>query len=446
MTRIHFARNRLHACGRSACRGAGFARRGVGAGRSAPAASSTICSIAATERSDSSSHSSSRGRRKWRRPTAAIASCGSTASRMRCASSPAPSSNCSIRIRCSKCSSSACRTTPNTASSNWGQRRPRRRAPRRIGAAWRAAPAAPGQRSDVFDPRSIPTAPGVPRTLGDDDGDRRRRRTDRGPGRRAGRPRGRRAARSVDARRSAAAPPAPARAVDGAPVPAQPPSDELPPPPPRNTGAPAHSRRCRRRPRRRTNTSSPTATCCTRTMRWPNRPSAISCANIRTSAGAGRAILAGRKPVPAAALSRRRGILPGGLDQIRAPARRPIRCCGSASRSPRCIRRKRPAPPSPRSGANIRAPRQREARRGAGTKACALLADPEKHALGLIGVGSGSCPLKSRAGFRVGSQIAFLRSRSFARAGARGLRRTGFDRADGACGALAQCAQEHGRS
>ena len=74
--------------------------------------------------------------------------------------------------------------------------------------------------------------------------------------------------------------------------------------------------------------------------------------------GAGSAVLAGREPVPAAAISRGRRVFPRRVDQIRRDARgRRMRCCGSASRSRRWAKKKPPAPRSARCCANIRAPR-----------------------------------------------------------------------------------------
>ena len=75
-------------------------------------------------------------------------------------------------------------------------------------------------------------------------------------------------------------------------------------------------------------------------------------------AGAGGAILAGREPVPAPALSATPP-KPSSTSRpnTRRPPRRRTRCCGSASRWRRWARRKRPAPRSARSGASIRAPR-----------------------------------------------------------------------------------------
>ena len=67
----------------------------------------------------------------------------STASKRRCASSPARSKNCSIRTRCCRCSSSACRTTPSTASSSLGRAAPPRHASRANAAAVRR-PMPPG--------------------------------------------------------------------------------------------------------------------------------------------------------------------------------------------------------------------------------------------------------------------------------------------------------------
>ncbi len=233
--------------------------------------------------------------------------------------------------------------------------------------------AKPGQRADAFDPALHPNAPGAARALGSEPAPSGRRQCRGHPaGRRAGRPRSRRAARShhavpvIRTRRRAR------------PLP-----------------------RSRRSPRRR----SPRSRRLARGLRAaaiaaaahapPAAAGNVQLATLPPSASpkdeyelaygyvlhkdyalaeqafrdflrkypneklvAGRAILAGREPVPAAALSRRGGILPRGVDQIRAsPPRRRIRCCVSASRSPRSARRKPPAPRSPKSAANIRAPR-----------------------------------------------------------------------------------------
>ena len=116
-------------------------------------------------------------------------------------------------------------------------------------------------------------------------------------------------------------------------------------------------RRCRRPTRRRTNTTSPTAMCCTRIMRWRPTPSGSSCKQFPSDRLAPEAqYWLGESLFQQPAISRRRGSLPRRLDQIRHDARaRPRRCCGSASRSPRWARRKRPAPRSARCCANIRA-------------------------------------------------------------------------------------------
>ena len=143
-----------------------------------------------------------------------------------------------------------------------------------------AAAARTGQRSDVFDPSRIPMRPARrARSATQRRGRAAADRGERAAGRRARRPRGRRAARSVDACRHRPPAPPPENApadADGRrrrhrrnlrrsrrrrATPAQP-ARSLP--------------RCRHRPRRRTNTTSPMAMCCTRTMRWPSRPSAIS--------------------------------------------------------------------------------------------------------------------------------------------------------------------------
>ena len=84
----------------------------------------------------------------------------------------------------------------------------------------------------------------------------------------------------------------------------------------------------------------------------------ISCANIRATASRPTRNTGSAKLVPAPALSRCRRSLPHRLDQVRNHrARRPMRCCGSGSRSRRSAKRKRPAPRSARCCANIRAPR-----------------------------------------------------------------------------------------
>jgi TolA-binding protein len=111
-------------------------------------------------------------------------------------------------------------------------------------------PSRPGSRSDVFDPSQRPTAPGAPRQLGNM----------AAPGPTAGNeppigaPGGRDAGAPLDLSTPRSRPFNRRRAT----------------PPARNW------RRCRRPLRRRTNTTWLTAMCCTKTMRWPSRPSAIS--------------------------------------------------------------------------------------------------------------------------------------------------------------------------
>ena len=72
-----------------------------------------------------------------------------------------------------RCSSSACRTTPNIACAAWLERRAAGRCRWRHGAAARAdertgEATANGHRSDAFDPSRQPNAPGAPRVLGNE--------------------------------------------------------------------------------------------------------------------------------------------------------------------------------------------------------------------------------------------------------------------------------------
>ncbi len=238
-----------------------------------------------------------------------------------------------------------------------------------------APPAAmPGSRSDVFDPAQHPNAPGAPRVLGNEavvaapepNAD------NEAAGRRSGRPRRRRSARSLDARRRCAG----AAECRRSPMQVRCRRRRLPPPRRATPAPPARSwRRCRRRPRRRTNTTWPTAMCCTRTTRWPSRPSAISCANIRTNSwcrtrnigwaracSSASAIATRRKSF--LAVSTKYETLRQGAG--RAAAARPV--AGRAQSEGSGLRH------AGRSRTQISARLgEREARRRAGTKACALL-------------------------------------------------------------------------
>ena len=140
------------------------------------------------------------------------------------------------------------------------------------------------------------------------------------------------------------------------------------------------------------------------------------------SAHARRAILAGREPVPAPAISRGGGGLPDRLDEIRNQrARRPTRCCGSASRLRRWARRKPPAPRSAKSCANIRARRSRSSRASTGNRS--------------VSAADGGADLRRR------SEDAVRRPCSIPRSRPCGLRWSGFHRAARARGALARRAQ-----
>ena len=286
----------------------------------------------------------SRGSRAWRRPIPATSSSASTASRARCASSPAPSSSCSIRnqqLRDAAQAHAGRHRIPlpaaRLARAAAAGAQPRAMPPQSPAGA--PPPAAPGRRSDVFDPAQHPNAPGAPRVA--------RQRSGRPP-------RSRIARTSRRSARPAAAPPArrsicrrlPAirrrrsrrtrrwrncRADAAAP--------QLPPPP---------RAQLQRRPAPQLATLPPSAT--------PQDEYDLAYGYVlhkdyalaeqafrdfltqisERPAGAGRAILAGRKPVPAPALSRRGGILPRrSRPSSSTPARRRTRCCGSASRSPR---------------------------------------------------------------------------------------------------------------
>jgi len=102
----------------------------------------------------------------------------------------------------------------------------------------------------------------------------------------------------------------------------------------------------------------------------PQFPAQIS----ERAAATRRAILAGRKSVPAPALSRRRGIVPGGIDQIRE-IRQGARCFAS----PRPVaRRDEPERSGLRHAGRSRTQIsegvfKRETRRRAGNQACTLL-------------------------------------------------------------------------
>ena len=224
---------------------------------------------------------------KSRKPIPAICPSASTAWKVRCASSPAPSSNCSTATSSSRCSSSACRTIPSIASSSWAPRADYPPAQPRAAMSppgpVNAPPAAmPGSRSDVFDPAQHPNAPGAPRVLGNEAAVAAPEpNADNVPP--VGAPGGRAAGAPLDLSTLAGDAPVAAECPDGQ-CRADAAVAQLPPPPrAQRQRQPARSwPRCRPRQRRRTNTTWPTAMCCTRTTRWPSRPSAISCANIRT--------------------------------------------------------------------------------------------------------------------------------------------------------------------
>ena len=232
----------------------------------------------------------------------------------------------------------------------------------------------------------------------------------------------RRAARSVDARRQYAATAQPR--VAGASAAGADAVPQLPPPPPRNTSA--DRRAAATLPpsaRRRTNTTSPMAMCCTRTMRSPSRPSAISCANIRTNGWCRTRNIGWARACSSAST-------------IATPPNPSWRCRPNIEHSGKApdalLRLGQSLAAHASEGSRLRhAGRsraqisarlgEREARRRAGTEACPLL--------------STSAGLGSRKPKR------FSPTRSCAGAGAGGLRRPGFDRADGACRALARGAQ-----
>ena len=185
-------------------------------------------------------------------------------------------------------------------------------------------------------------------------------------------------------------------------------------------------RRCRRATARRTSTTSPTATSCARTTRWPRDVPRLPAQISERPARARRAILARREPVPAPALPRRRRGVPQRLDQVRnhrqgarrAAAARPVARGARREGSGLRVARRSPAQISARLA-------EREAGRRAGTEAC---------------------PLLTAGGFGSRGERAVRRARWRARSGARGFRRPGFDRAAGAGGALGASAASAGRS
>ena len=391
-----------HRGARRACRAAAGRRRGgAGAAFLARLPRQSVqprraAGAAAPERAAAGGRSRAGGagrhRRRQRR--------ASTASKVRCASSPARSSNCSTATSSSRCSSSACRTTPSIASSSSAPRAdcPPAAQPRAMSppAPVNAPPAAaPGRRSDVFDPAQHPNAPGAPRVLGNEaaaaaDPDCGQR----AAGRRARRPRAGRSARSLDARRQSAGAAA-APMANAAPMP----PSQLPPPPARNPSA----------------TGAQLATLPPSATPKDEYDMAYGYVLHKDYALAEQAFrdflrkYPDEKLVPDAqywlgeslfqrqryrdaaesflAVSTKYRALRQGAG--RAAAARPV-----ARRA--AIRRKRPAPRWPKSGANI--PRaSASVKRGvdAGTKACALLR---------------RAPVSA-----AGSQIAFLRSRIICR-------------------------------
>ena len=286
------------------------------------AAFSTICSAAASRQQRSRPAAAAQRAAQRSRPS--DLACGSTAWKARCASSPARSSSCSTATSSSRCSSSACRTTPSIACSSSARRRAAA-ARRRAGAPPRCRRATRRRRQHARPPlRRV-------RSVAESQCARRaaharqsaavaaaaRKCRQRAAGRRARRPRRRRAARSVDAgRQSAAQPPAAARG------------------------------RCRHAARRRAAAAAAAARTGAAGAQLATLPPSASPQDEYDLAygyvlhkdyalaeqafrdflqkyperapGARRAILAGREPVPAPALSRRRGILPRGVDQVRA--------------------------------------------------------------------------------------------------------------------------------
>ena len=283
--------------------------------------------------------------------SAPIWSCASSASKPRSGSSPARSSSCSSAISSSRRKSAACRRTTSTGCRSSARRAARAAAQPRPQTLPRAGgpPAAPRPAGAAM--RSIP----------------RRIRTR--PARRT------RSARSLPAasrrRRlpwapDAGEPPigAPGGRAAGAPL------DLATMGPPNGAAAGAAAAQPSRRRRAGGHAAAladaarrirPRLWLCAaqglraRRRRLPRLPEQIS----QRSARRRRHLLARRKPVPAPALPRRRGSLPQRLDQIRnAPPRRPTRCCGSGSRSPRSARRRRPARRSAKSCASIRARRR----------------------------------------------------------------------------------------
>ncbi len=186
--------------------------------------------------------------------------------------------------------------------------------------------ATPGRRGDAFDPSLNPNAPGAPRTMGSLPGSVAQSQV-YDPDDPVGAPGGRAAGAPLDLSTLAGAPPADASLSAGMAA-------------------------------RRTPTTSPMAISCAATTRSPKTASAPSCAAIRaTGSPPTRSTGWARACFSASATATPRKRTSTFRPNTRPRRARLTRCSASARRSPPWARRRRPAPRSARSRANILARR-----------------------------------------------------------------------------------------